>query len=87
MVKGSIIFHKTLLWGIVTKVENDFFTIYFESFGERVISKEFIDLDKKMLVEIPEEFVNGKVLISNYRDAKANQKITLRPYEAIVIQK
>ena len=38
-------------------------------------------------VELPEEFVNGKVLISNYSDAKANQKITLRPYEAIVIQK
>ena len=38
-------------------------------------------------VEIPEEFVNGKVLISNYIDAKVNQKITLRPYEAIVIQK
>ena len=38
-------------------------------------------------VEIPEEFVNGKVLISNYSDAKANQKITLRPYEAIVIHK
>ena len=38
-------------------------------------------------VEIPEEFVNKKVLISNYSDAKANPKITLRPYEAIVIQK
>ena len=38
-------------------------------------------------VEIPEEFVNGKVLISNYSDAIANQKITLSPYEAIVIQK
>ena len=38
-------------------------------------------------VEIPEEFVNGKILISNYSDAKANRKITLRPYEAIVIQK
>ena len=38
-------------------------------------------------VEIPEEFVNGKILISNYSDAKANSKITLRPYEAIVIQK
>ena len=38
-------------------------------------------------VELPEEFVNKKVLISNYSDAKANQKITLRPYEAIVIQK
>ena len=38
-------------------------------------------------VELPEEFVNKKVLSSNYSDAKANPKITLRPYEAIVIQK
>ena len=38
-------------------------------------------------VELPEEFTNGKVLISNYSDAKANPKITLIPYEAIVIQK
>nr|WP_288837018.1 alpha-glucosidase [uncultured Blautia sp.] len=38
-------------------------------------------------VELPEEFTNGKVLISNYIDAKVNHKITLRPYEAIVIQK
>lgn len=38
-------------------------------------------------VELPEEFTNGKVLISNYSDVKVNPKITLRPYEAIVIQK
>lgn len=38
-------------------------------------------------VELPEEFTNGKVLISNYIDAKVNHKITLRPYKAIVIQK
>lgn len=38
-------------------------------------------------VELSEEFTNGKVLISNYIDAKVNHKITLRPYEAIVIQK
>ena len=38
-------------------------------------------------VELPEEFTNGKVLISNYIDAKVNHKITLRPYEAIVIQR
>ena len=38
-------------------------------------------------VELPEEFTNGKVLISNYIDAKVNHKITLRHYEAIVIQK
>lgn len=38
-------------------------------------------------VELPEECTNGKVLISNYNDVKVNPKITLRPYEAIVIQK
>lgn len=43
--------------------------------------------DNTREVELPEEFTNGKVLISNYIDAKVNHKITLRPYEAIVIQK
>ena len=38
-------------------------------------------------VEVPAEFTDGKILISNYTDAKADKKITLRPYEAIVIQK
>ena len=37
--------------------------------------------------ELPEEFTNGKIFISNYDDAAVNEKITLRPYEAIVIQK
>ena len=38
-------------------------------------------------VELPEEITDGKILISNYNDAKVSEKITLRPYEAIVIQK
>ena len=38
-------------------------------------------------VELPEEFTDGKILISNYNNAKVSEKITLRPYEAIVIQK
>ena len=38
-------------------------------------------------VELPEEFTNGKIFISNYDDVAVNEKITLRPYEAIVIQK
>ena len=38
-------------------------------------------------VELPQEFTTGKILISNYNDAVVNKKITLRPYEAIVIQK
>ena len=37
-------------------------------------------------VELPEEFTNGKVLISNYIDAKVNHQINLRPYDAVVIQ-
>ena len=43
--------------------------------------------DNTREVELPEEFINGKILISNYNDAAVNTKITLRPYEAIVIQK
>ena len=38
-------------------------------------------------VELPEEFTAGKILISNYNDAVVNTRLTLRPYEAIVIQK
>ena len=38
-------------------------------------------------VELPEEFTTGKILISNYNDAVVNTRLTLRPYEAIVIQK
>ena len=30
-------------------------------------------------VEIPAEFTDGKILISNYEDAKVSEKITLRP--------
>ena len=30
-------------------------------------------------VELPEEFTDGKILISNYNDAKVSEKITLRP--------
>ena len=38
-------------------------------------------------VELLKNLQTEKVLISNYIDAKVNHKITLRPYEAIVIQK
>ena len=43
--------------------------------------------DNTREVELPEEFTNGKILISNYNDAAVTTKITLRPYEAIVIRK
>lgn len=69
MNSGSIIFHKTLLWGIVKKVEGDFYTIYFESFGERVISKDFIELDAKMIIELPDSFIK-KINNEDFRNYK-----------------
>lgn len=52
--------------------------------------------DKKMLVicnfagepvtfDVPEEFLQGEVLISNYEDVKVEASMTLRPYEAVVV--
>ena len=60
---------------------------YIRTLGDEklIVYCNFIENTRE--VELPEEFVNKKVLISNYSDAKANPKITLRPYEAIVIQK
>ena len=60
---------------------------YIRTLGDEklIVYCNFIENTRE--VELPEEFTNGKVLISNYIDAKVNHKITLRPYEAIVIQK
>ena len=60
---------------------------YIRTLGDEKLIVYFNFSENTREVELPEEFVNKKVLISNYSDAKANQKITLRPYEAIVIQK
>lgn len=38
-------------------------------------------------VQLPEEFVNGEILIANYDNASVSTTLTLRPYEAIVIKK
>ena len=60
---------------------------YIRTLGDEKLSVYCNFSENTREVELPEEFTNGKVLISNYIDAKVNHKITLRPYEAIVIQK
>lgn len=40
--------------------------------------------DRERKVEIPSEFVNGDIWISNYEDAKPEKEICLRAYEAVV---
>ena len=60
---------------------------YIRTLGDEklIVYCNFIENTRE--VELPEEFTDGKILISNYNDAKVSEKITLRPYEAIVIQK
>lgn len=38
-------------------------------------------------MEIPEEFLGGHYLISNYKEGKLERKMMLRPYEAFVVEK
>lgn len=40
--------------------------------------------DRERMAEIPGEFVNGDIWISNYEDAKPEKEICLRAYEAVV---
>lgn len=37
--------------------------------------------------KVPEEFLQGKILIQNYGDAGIRENMTLRPYEAIVLMR
>ncbi|MDO5350204.1 MAG: alpha-glucosidase [Lachnospiraceae bacterium] len=37
--------------------------------------------------KVPEEFLQGKILIQNYGDAGISENMTLRPYEAIVLMR
>ncbi|MDO4327741.1 MAG: alpha-glucosidase [Lachnospiraceae bacterium] len=37
--------------------------------------------------KVPEEFLQGEILIQNFRDAAVNENMTLRPYEAIVLMR
>lgn len=43
--------------------------------------------EKEVTVEVPEEFMNGKFMISNYPQGEVKAQMTVRPYEAFVIEK
>ncbi len=42
--------------------------------------------DKERKLEIPKEFWNGKVMITNYREVKAGPEMNIKPYEAAVLK-
>ena len=43
--------------------------------------------EKEVKYTLPEEFENGKILISNYDKMSADAEMELKPYEAVVIKK
>ena len=43
--------------------------------------------EKEVKYTLPEEFENGKILISNYDKMSADAEMELKPYEAMVIKK
>lgn len=73
-------------YGLILDDDKDIYA-YIRTLGDEKLIVYCNFSENTREVELPEEFTNGKVLISNYIDAKVNHKITLRPYEAIVIQK
>ena len=43
--------------------------------------------EKEVAVEIPEEFRKGSYLIANYPEGEIKEQMTIRPYEAFVLEK
>ena len=43
--------------------------------------------EKEVAVEIPEEFRKGSYLIANYPKGEIKEQMTIRPYEAFVLEK
>lgn len=58
MKKGDLIFHKSLKFGVIDNIEGLYYTINFLDYGQRVISEDFLKMDDKMIVEIPDYFIN-----------------------------
>ena len=42
--------------------------------------------DGEVSFDVPEEFRKGEILIGNYADAAVKERMTLRPYEAVVVR-
>lgn len=42
---------------------------------------------REVSFDVPEEFLKGRILAGNYKDAKAGKDMVLRAYEAVVVKK
>lgn len=61
--------------------------MYTRTLGEEKLLTVCNFSDQEIQVEIPAEFTGGTYMISNYKEQAVSEKMTLRAYEAFVIEK
>ena len=61
--------------------------MYTRTLGEEKLITVCNFSDQEIQIDLPEEFIGGKYLISNYEEQPIVEKMAVRPYEAFVIEK
>ena len=67
--------------------ESEEIYMYTRTLGEEKLLVVCNFSEKEVAVEIPEEFRKGSYLIANYPEGKIKEQMTIRPYEAFVLEK
>ena len=67
--------------------EDEDIFMYTRSYGEERLLVVCNFSEKVRNVEIPEDFLEGGILIGNYGETEISRELTLRSYEAVVIKK
>ena len=67
--------------------ESEEIYMYTRTLGEEKLLVVCNFSEKEVAVEIPEEFCKGSYLIANYPEGEIKEQMTIRPYEAFVLEK
>ena len=67
--------------------ESEEIYMYTRTLGEEKLLVVCNFSEKEVAVEIPEEFRKGSYLIANYPKGEIKEQMTIRPYEAFVLEK
>ena len=67
--------------------ESEEIYMYTRTLGEEKLLVVCNFSEKEIAVEIPEKFRKGSYLIANYPEGEIKEQMTIRPYEAFVLEK
>lgn len=67
--------------------ESEEIYMYTRTLGEEKLLVVCNFSEKEVAIEIPEEFRKGSYLIANYPEGEIKEQMTIRPYEAFVLEK